>query len=106
MLLTHILKPVTRPLVTIPFRHFAYKRDLAKIDVWKSQLLSSDSNYKLVNLKPAQHRIKFDLHEKDLTEEFIKGFGPGGQKTNKSNNCVVLTHLPTGLVVKVHDSRD
>ena len=51
-------------------------------------------------------RHKFMLHDKDLSEQFVKGFGPGGQKTNKSNNCVVLTHLPTGEQVKCHDSRD
>ncbi len=50
--------------------------------------------------------MKFEIHEKDLREDFIKGFGPGGQKTNKSNNCVVLKHMPTGIVVRVHDSRD
>jgi len=36
----------------------------------------------------------------------MKGFGPGGQKTNKSNNCVVLTHLPTMETVKCHDARE
>ncbi len=51
-------------------------------------------------------RIKFTINEADLREAFIKGFGPGGQKTNKANNCVVLKHLPTGLVVRCHDSRD
>ena len=40
-----------------------------------------------------------------MTEKFVKGFGPGGQKTNKSNNCVVLTHVPSGETVKCHDSR-
>ena len=41
-----------------------------------------------------------------MEEHFIKGFGPGGQKTNKSNNCVVLKHLPTDEVVKCHDQRE
>ncbi len=59
-----------------------------------------------VELKGNVHRYKFDLNEKDFIEHFIKGFGPGGQKTNKSNNCVVLKHVPTGVVVRVHDSRD
>lgn len=36
----------------------------------------------------------------------MKGFGPGGQKTNKSNNCVILTHLPTMETVKCHDARE
>lgn len=59
-----------------------------------------------MELRSRVKRIKFTIDEADLREEFIKGFGPGGQKTNKSNNCVVLKHLPTGLVVRCHDSRD
>lgn len=42
---------------------------------------------------------------KDLQEEFISGSGKGGQKVNKSRNAVRLTHLPTGIQVKVHESR-
>ena len=61
---------------------------------------------KTVELKANVTRVKFEILEEDLKEDFIKGFGPGGQKTNKSNNCVVLKHLPTGIVVRVHDSRD
>ena len=41
------------------------------------------------------------LDEKDLEEQFVRGSGPGGQATNKTSNCVVLKHIPTGLVVKV-----
>lgn len=41
------------------------------------------------------------LNEADLEEQFVRGFGPGGQATNKTNNCVVLKHLPSGIVVKV-----
>lgn len=36
------------------------------------------------------------LDEKDLEEGFVKGGGPGGQKVNKSTNCVYIKHLPTG----------
>jgi protein subunit release factor B len=56
-------------------------------------------------MKSNQKRIKFEIPDSDVTEAFIKGMGPGGQKTNKSNNCVLLTHIPTGIIVKVHDSR-
>lgn len=45
------------------------------------------------------------LDEKDLTENFISGSGPGGQKVNKAVNCAQLRHNPTGIVVKVHQSR-
>lgn len=41
------------------------------------------------------------LLESDLEERFVKGFGKGGQKVNKTSNCVELKHLPTGITVKV-----
>ncbi|KAG9487660.1 mitochondrial translation release factor in rescue [Eleutherodactylus coqui] len=45
------------------------------------------------------------LNEKDLEEQFIRGHGPGGQATNKTNNCVLLKHIPSGIVVKCHQTR-
>ncbi|XP_071848863.1 mitochondrial translation release factor in rescue-like isoform X2 [Apostichopus japonicus] len=57
-----------------------------------------------------KHRRKLqsqlpDLEEDDLVESFVRGSGPGGQATNKTNNCVVIKHLPTGIVVKCHQTR-
>ncbi|XP_068617204.1 mitochondrial translation release factor in rescue [Brachionichthys hirsutus] len=45
------------------------------------------------------------LNEDELAEQFVRGSGPGGQATNKTSNCVVLKHLPSGLVVKCHQTR-
>ncbi|XP_065173717.1 mitochondrial translation release factor in rescue [Atheta coriaria] len=45
------------------------------------------------------------LRESELDEQHVRGAGPGGQATNKTSNCVVLKHLPTGIVVKSHQSR-
>ncbi|XP_063000210.1 mitochondrial translation release factor in rescue [Elgaria multicarinata webbii] len=45
------------------------------------------------------------LNEADLEEQCVRGSGPGGQATNKTNNCVVLKHLPSGIVVKCHQTR-
>ncbi|EFN78723.1 probable peptide chain release factor C12orf65 homolog, mitochondrial [Harpegnathos saltator] len=45
------------------------------------------------------------LEEADLKEQFVRGSGPGGQATNKTNNAVVLKHKPTGIVVKCHETR-
>ncbi|CAL7941650.1 unnamed protein product [Xylocopa violacea] len=45
------------------------------------------------------------IEENDLTEQFIRGSGPGGQATNKTSNAVVLKHNPSGLVVKCHSTR-
>lgn len=49
---------------------------------------------------------KFILNAGDVVERVSSGSGPGGQKVNKSENCVNLRHVPTGIYVKVHDSRD
>ncbi|XP_031712626.1 mitochondrial translation release factor in rescue [Anarrhichthys ocellatus] len=45
------------------------------------------------------------LNEDELEEQFVRGSGPGGQATNKTSNCVVLKHIPSGTVVKCHQTR-
>lgn len=45
------------------------------------------------------------LEENELEEKFVRGSGPGGQATNKTNNAVTLKHKPTGIVVKCHETR-
>lgn len=45
------------------------------------------------------------IDENELKEDFVRGDGPGGQATNTTNNCVVLTHIPTKIVVKCHVTR-
>lgn len=46
------------------------------------------------------------IKEEDLEEQFIHGSGPGGQAVNKAHNCVLLKHLPSGIVVKSHEYRE
>lgn len=41
-----------------------------------------------------------ELNEDELTETFVRGTGPGGQKINKTNNKVLLVHNPTQLRVE------
>ena len=36
----------------------------------------------------------------DLLEKFVRGSGAGGQKINKTSNCVFLKHLPSGIAIK------
>uniref|UniRef100_A0A182R1D0 Prokaryotic-type class I peptide chain release factors domain-containing protein n=1 Tax=Anopheles farauti TaxID=69004 RepID=A0A182R1D0_9DIPT len=45
------------------------------------------------------------LRDEDLEESFVRGSGPGGQAVAKTNNKVVLTHKPTGIVVQCHITR-
>ncbi len=47
----------------------------------------------------------FKIHEKDISEKFIKAKGPGGQHTNKTSSCVYLRHIPTGIEVKCQKER-
>lgn len=45
------------------------------------------------------------LREEDITEAFVHGGGPGGQKVNKSATAVMATHKPTGLSARAHTAR-
>lgn len=45
------------------------------------------------------------IAESDLQEWFIRGGGPGGQKTNKTSSTVCLRHKPTGLEVRCAQER-
>ncbi|MBF0104982.1 MAG: peptide chain release factor-like protein [Deltaproteobacteria bacterium] len=49
--------------------------------------------------------LAIGVSEADLQEDFIKGSGKGGQKINKTNSCVQLTFLKTGLVVRCQKTR-
>ncbi|NNE91062.1 MAG: peptide chain release factor-like protein [Verrucomicrobiales bacterium] len=45
------------------------------------------------------------IREHHLVEKFIAGSGPGGQKINKTANCVSLRHLPTGIEIQCQSER-
>lgn len=59
-----------------------------------------------VTVARAKHVIDYSmipsLNEEDLDEQFVKGHGPGGQAVNKTSNCVLLTHKPTGKIPYSH----
>ena len=40
-----------------------------------------------------------------IEEQFVRGGGPGGQKINKTSNCVVLRYAPLDLVVRCQQDR-
>lgn len=41
----------------------------------------------------------------DLLEKFVRGSGAGGQKINKTSNCVFLKHMPSGIAIKCQIER-
>ncbi len=47
----------------------------------------------------AKPRFTLDLREVDIKKTL--GTGPGGQHRNKTESCVVATHRPTGIAVRV-----
>lgn len=61
--------------------------------------LISSRSQRAVDLVRLYHEVH--LNEDEMEENFIKGWGPGGQNVNKSSNCVQLIHKPTGIIVKV-----
>lgn len=48
---------------------------------------------------------KLGISEADLTEQFIRASGKGGQKVNKTSSCVHLIHKPSGIEIKCKQSR-
>lgn len=51
-------------------------------------------------------RPSLEINEADLVEVFIKGGGSGGQKVNKTNSKVQLTHKPSGIIVNTQRFRE
>lgn len=48
---------------------------------------------------------KLKISEADLSEQFIRGSGKGGQKINKTSSCVQLAHKPSGIEIRCQKSR-
>lgn len=52
-----------------------------------------------------ERMLSLGIKESDLEESFVRGSGHGGQKVNKTNNCVFLKHIPSNVAVKCHVDR-
>lgn len=48
---------------------------------------------------------RLNIYDKDLKETFILGDSKGGQKAQKTHNCVELLHVPTKTRVTCHQDR-
>lgn len=59
-----------------------------------------------LSLKALEKAQSLGIVPEDIEEKFVRGSGAGGQKVNKTNNCVWLRHLPSGTEVKVQEHRE
>lgn len=64
--------------------------------IFMLQLPSSSKYISVCNKYTLDYSRVPTIKEEDLDEQFIRGSGPGGQAVNKTNNCVLLLHKPTG----------
>lgn len=53
-----------------------------------------------------QKTIELGIQQQDILEKFVTGGGAGGQKINKTASCVMLKHLPTGMIVRCQKHRE
>jgi peptide chain release factor 1 len=63
------------------------------------------STVKVVIIEEYENSNKILLNDKDIERRYTKGTGAGGQRKNKVETCVVLTHKPTKISVRI-DGRD
>lgn len=48
---------------------------------------------------------KYVINKSDVKRQYTCSGGKGGQNVNRRSTCVILTHIPTGIMVRSEENR-